>query len=229
LNYALGEEFVDCQQIHTLNQNIMRIQPERFPSIKRMLIRLHTDLFTINDKAIPYAEWVGQLNSFEKLVLVLEDRRFFKHNGVDWLAAGRELVKLITFRRVGGASTIDMQFVRTATGFREKTFRRKLYEILLARIIQFRYSKIVILRSYLACAFFGSRVYGSEKAAAKIFAKRVAMLDDQQAAELAAMLVYPRPLRPEGKWSAKVKRCAAYGLHWKRRLEQRFEKIPARE
>jgi len=176
-----------------------------------------------------YAEHRGPLNPFEKLVLVLEDRRFFKHNGVDLLAACRELLKLITFRRAGGASTIDMQFVRTATGFQEKTLRRKLYEILLARIIQFRYSKIVILRSYLACAFFGSHMYGGEKAAAKVFAKQISALDDQQSAELAAMLVYPSPLRPEEKWSAKIKRRAAYGLHWKRRLEERFEKIPTRE
>jgi membrane peptidoglycan carboxypeptidase len=179
--------------------------------------------------AMVYAEKLSTLNSFEKLVLVLEDRRFFEHNGVDWLAVGRELVKLLTFRRVGGASTIDMQFVRTATGFQEKTLRRKLYEILLARIIQFRYSKIVILRSYLASAFFGSRIYGSEKAAKKIFAKNVSMLDDQESAELAAMLVYPRPLRPGDKWMAKIKRRAAYGLRWKSRLEQRFEKIPSWE
>src|SRR5260370_27246768 len=178
---------------------------------------------------MPYPAHRGPLNSFEKLVLVLEDRRFFEQNGGDFLAVCREILKLITFRRAGGASTIDMQFVRTATGFQEKTLRRKLYEILLARIIQFRYSKIVILRSYLACAFFGSRVYGSEKVAATVFAKQILMLDDQQSAELAAMLVYPRPLRPDNKWMAKIKRRAAYGLHWKSRLEQRFDKIPAWE
>jgi membrane peptidoglycan carboxypeptidase len=204
----------------------VRIQPKQLPSIKRSLIRIHTDLFAINDKATFNAEKLGPLNLFEKLVIVLEDRRFFEHNGVDWLAAGRELVKLLTFRRSGGASTIDMQFVRTATGFREKTLGRKLYEILLARIIQFRYSKIVILRSYLSCAFFGSGIHGGEKAAKKIFAKHISMLNDQEYAELAAMLVYPRPMRPGDKWMTKIKRRAAYGLHWRDRLEERFEKIP---
>jgi membrane peptidoglycan carboxypeptidase len=204
----------------------VRIRPKQLPSIKRVLIRVHIDLFAINDKIIPYADALGPLTSFEKLVLVLEDRRFFEHNGVDWFAVARELVKLLTFRRVGGASTVDMQFVRTATGFQDKTLRRKLNEIFLARIIQFRYSKIVILRSYLACAFFGSHLYGSNKAANKVFAKHLSMLDDQESAELAAMLVYPRSLRPDKKWMIKVKRRASYGQSWVKRLEKSFDQIP---
>lgn len=192
-------------------------------------MRVHIDLFAIDNKVLYWAESVGPLSLLEKLVLALEDRRFFEHNGVDWRAVGRELAKLLTGRRVGGASTIDMQFVRTATGFREKTLRRKLYEILLARIIQFRYSKTVILRSYLACAFFGSHIYGIENAAKKAFAKNLAMLNDEQLAEIAAMLVYPRPLRPSDKWMHKVQCRAGYGLRWKGRLEQRFKKIPPRE
>jgi len=207
----------------------VRIRPKQLPSFRRALIRIHTDLFTIDGKVMLYAEHLGPLTSFEKLVIVLEDRRFFEHNGVDWLAACREVLKFLTFRRKGGASTIDMQFARTATGFREKTLRRKLYEIMLARLIQFRYSKVVILRSYLSCAFFGSRLYGCEKAGKKIFGKHLSLLTDQESAELAAMLVYPRPTRPGHKWMAKIKRRAAYGLKWVSRLEERFEKIPSWE
>ena len=192
-------------------------------------MRIHIDLFAIDRKVLHGGNGFCPLNSLERLVLALEDRRFFEHNGVDWRAVGRELVKLLTLRRFGGASTIDMQFVRTATGFHEKTLWRKLYEIVLARIIQFRYSKIVILRSYLACAFFGSQMYGIENAAKKAFAQDLAMLNEEQLSELAAMLVYPRPLRASDKWMHKVKRRAGYGLRWKGRLEQRFEKIPPRE
>ena len=66
------------------------------------------------------------------MTIVLEDRRFFKHYGVDLHSVLREVSKALTLRRHGGFSTIDMQFVRTITGFRQHTIRRKVYEIVLA-------------------------------------------------------------------------------------------------
>ena len=132
----------------------------------------------------------------------------------------------MTFQRAGGASTIDMQFVRTATGFKDPTIRRKLYEIFLAWLIQFRYPKIIILRSYIACAFFGPHLYGVERASIRLYGKSSLLVTEQEAAELAAMLVYPRPLRPRDEWMTKVKRRAAYGRSWVERLEKSFEQIP---
>jgi membrane peptidoglycan carboxypeptidase len=169
------------------------------------------------------------LTTFEKLVLVLEDRRFLRHDGVDGRACVRELIKAMFRRRHGGASTIDMQFVRTATGYHELTFRRKLYEMLLAMVIQYRYSKLLILRSYLACAFYGSHLYGVSKASSVIFGKSASELSVQEMAELAAMLVYPRPLRSGEEWRIRVKRRAAYGVKLLPRFEQRFNQIPRRE
>ena len=126
----------------------------------------------------------------------------------------------------GGASTIDMQFVRTATGFREKTIRRKLYEIFLAVLIQYRYSKRTILRSYLRCAFFGSHLIGANRAALALFGVSMYQLSLEQAATLAAMLVYPLPLHPTAEWSAKVVRRAGYGQRRMLRLKQSFQQIP---
>lgn len=204
-------------------------QPKQLPSVKRILIKIHRDLFAVEAKAQHFADYSGTLSDFEKCVLVLEDRRFFSHSGFDWIAALREVTKALTFRRAGGASTIDMQFVRTATGFKELTAKRKLYEVLLAWLIQFRYSKLVILRSYLACAFFGSHLYGAEKASRSIYRKLPTMLDATEAAELASMLVYPRPLRPTDEWTRKVQRRAAYGRARINRLEQRLQQEPRRK
>jgi transglycosylase-like protein len=118
----------------------IRSDTSKIPTIRYVLIRLHSDLFTI-DERVPW--WVPDepLIPVEKMILMLEDRRFFWHFGFDCRSGIREFVRAIRLNRYGGASTIDMQFVRTATGFREKTIKRKLYEILLAMLIQFRYNK----------------------------------------------------------------------------------------
>jgi len=174
-----------------------------------------------------YAYYPESLTEFEKLVLVLEDRRFTTHHGVDSISLLREVLRAITFRRHGGASTIDMQFVRTATGYKERTLRRKLYEILLAVIIQFRYSKVVILRSYLACAFFGSHLTGADSAARKLYHKSANYLSTDEAAVVAAMLVYPRPLRPTSSWKSRIDRRANYGIRIYIADKKRFDEMPS--
>jgi len=206
----------------------MRLQPRNLWSLRAALIRIHRDLFAIEQKIL-YFEGFPTLSDFEKLVLVLEDRRFLKHGGVDLRACLRELLKNVVGRKHGGASTIDMQFVRTATGFKEKTIRRKLYEMLLSVIVQFRYSKLLILRSYLSCAFFGSGLIGITRASQRAFAVSVEQLSLAQSAELAAMLVYPKPLHPEKRWHVKIRRRADYGLRRLVRFQKSFEKIPSRK
>jgi membrane peptidoglycan carboxypeptidase len=204
-------------------------QPPRLatPKLRPALLTIHGDLFTIElyiQKSLVYSSDV--LTLLEKLTLVLEDRRFFQHQGIDLRSCVREVFRAITFRRHGGASTIDMQLVRTATGYRERTVRRKLYEMLLAWLLQFRYSKIVILRSYLACAFFGSHLTGADKAARKLFNRSANDLSLDEAAVVAAMLVYPRPRVPTASWTSKVDRRAKYGKRIYVSNKQRFDQLP---
>lgn len=201
-------------------------QPLRIPSLRQVLIYIHKDLFMIERKTLLYEGYFYKLSDFEILVLVLEDRRFLQHRGVDLVACIREIVKALLLRKHGGASTIDMQFVRTATGYREKTLRRKLYEIFLAMLIQYRYPKRTILRSYLKCAFFGSHLIGIERASKEVFGIYPHQLKIEQAAFLAAMLVYPRPLQPTEKWLAKVTKRAEYGYRRMLRLKQSFQQVP---
>lgn len=123
-------------------------------SLRNALLKIHRDLLAVHSRVeMHLAYHPSQLTNVEKLVLVLEDRRFLDHCGVDIRSVLREIWRAMRAQKHGGASTIDMQFVRTCTGYRERTARRKIYEIFLSVVIQFRYSKIVILRSYLACAF----------------------------------------------------------------------------
>jgi membrane peptidoglycan carboxypeptidase len=122
-----------------------------------------------------------------------------------------------------------MQLVRTATGYRQPTLRRKLYEMLLAWIIQYRYNKFEILRSYLECAFYGSHLIGVFPAARDVFGVWAFELSFDESAELAAMLVYPRPLEPTARWRANVSRRAEYAKRLYPRLKQGFQQVPRPE
>ena len=195
--------------------------------LRSFLIRLHSDLFRIHNKTMTYAAYFpDHLLPIEKMVMALEDRRFMTHAGIDLKSVTRELVKALMLRRHGGASTIDMQFVRTATGYKDRTIARKVYEVLLSATIQFRYSKIVILRSYISCAYFGSHLIGADSASAELYGVQSVDLDFQQASVLAAMLVYPRPLSPTAEWDARVRRRAKYGMAVYVANKKRLDKFP---
>src|SRR5438552_4080695 len=100
--------------------------------------------------------------------------------------------------------------------------------MLLSFLIQYRYSKIQILRSYLDLAFFGSHLYGIDNALRFLFNKNRYFdeLTPGEAAIIASLLVYPRPLVPNDLWHDKVRKRAEYLLSLYPRFEQRFEKLP---
>ncbi len=198
------------------------------PNLRKALVLLHMDLFHVQRNIALHSAYIpASLTALEVMTIVLEDRRFMRHHGVDVRSIFRETIRAFTLRRHGGASTIDMQFVRTVTGYQDLTLRRKLYECILAVLIQFRYSKIVILRSYLACAYFGAGLRGSKRAAHAVFAKSPEDLTISEAAFLAAMLVHPRPFRGGQSWELRVKRRAHYGERIYITDKERFDKLPS--
>src|SRR5437867_11586289 len=95
----------------------IRTSPFRLPFPRRLLIRIHLDLLRVERHLSGNVDWPDRLLLVEKMILVSEDRRFFRHNGIDYISCIREVKKALMGRRHGGASTIDMQFVRVATGF----------------------------------------------------------------------------------------------------------------
>jgi membrane peptidoglycan carboxypeptidase len=172
--------------------------------------KMQCDLAMISRDRQPMGR--DNLSALEILVLLLEDRRFFQHRGIDWKAVVRETFRMLTLQRYGGASTIDMQFVRTRTGYKARTLKRKLYEMLLARALQKRMSKLEILRTYLHEVYLGSRLYGISSAAEAIFQKPRYDLALREASIIAASMVYPRPRAPTPQWKKNVERRATYGL-----------------
>lgn len=204
--------------------DILEPPKARLKSLKSFLRQVHIDLFKVDRYATVYV-YPLTLSKLEEMVLILEDRRFFIHNGVDYRASMRELLKAVSFRKHGGASTIDMQLVRTVTGYKKKEISRKLYEMLLARVLQFRYSKIQILRAYMNCAFFGSHLIGARAACQKIYDKRPEDLDLQEASVIASLLVYPRPQIPTEAWRRKIERRAKYAVDVYPRFEEKLQKF----
>ncbi len=194
---------------------------------RSLLLKVHYDLFLIHNQINLHAAYASSsLTNLELLVLALEDRRFMRHRGVDFRSILREIFKAMSFKRHGGASTIDMQFVRTCTGYREIRLSRKFYEILLSYFIQFRYSKIVILRSYLACAYFGTGLCGADQVAKKIFKVTASELSLEQASYVAAMLVYPMGRTTTDKWWLKLEQRARYGMRVYISNKKRLEQLP---
>lgn len=202
-------------------------RPIEWPSMRRFLLNVHMDLIKIHSNTELYSE--NSLCVAEKMILVMEDRRFFRHYGIDIMSLFREFAKASIFRKHGGASTIDMQWVRTVTEYKDLTLRRKFYEMFLALIIQQRYDKITIFKSYMRCAYLGTRIKGIESASYKVFGKHYTHLNIDEAAEIAAMFVYPRPSILTPRWSFKLERRKNYAKLVYPRQEKRFEKLPSRK
>ncbi len=126
-----------------------------------------------------------------------EDDRFFEHIGVDFLGLARAAVELVrTGEKSQGGSTITMQVARNFYLGREKTYTRKLYEILLAVKIERAFSKEDILALYLNKIFMGHRAYGVKAAAQVYFDKDLPELTVAEAAMLAALPKAPSTTNP---------------------------------
>jgi penicillin-binding protein 1A len=123
--------------------------------------------------------------------LVTEDKRFYRHAGIDWMRVPGAMLRNVRARRWReGFSTITMQLARNVFAediSREKTLVRKLREGKVARDIERRYPKDKILELYLNQIYLGAGAYGIETAAQRYFGKSVKELNLAEAATLAAL------------------------------------------
>ena len=111
-------------------------------------------------------------------IVSIEDKKFFKHHGVDFKAIVRAGVAMIRNQKITqGGSTITQQLARTVFLSNEKTWERKVEEIFIAADLEKTYNKEQILEFYLNNIYFGNGYYGIEAAARGYFSKGVAELD----------------------------------------------------
>jgi penicillin-binding protein 1C len=129
-------------------------------------------------------------------ILAAEDKRFYKHAGIDWLATARALSNGLTTGRItSGASTITQQLVKISER-RPRTFRTKLIESATALRIEQVWPKDHILCAYLNRVDFGNLNIGLAAAADYYFGKPVGDLSEAEAALLAGLPRNPRRLNP---------------------------------
>jgi penicillin-binding protein 1A len=132
----------------------------------------------------------------QEAVLAIEDARFYRHSGVDYLGVARAALAQFNKAKSQGASTITMQVARNFYLSTEKTFTRKIYEILLALKIERQLSKPQILEVYMNQIFLGQRAYGFAAAADIYFGKPLADLTVAEAAMLAGLPQAPSAYNP---------------------------------
>lgn len=129
--------------------------------------------------------------------IAAEDDSFLEHNGVDFNGLLRASIQLaLTGKKKQGGSTITMQVTRNFLLSNEKTFTRKLKEIILALKIENEYSKDQILELYLNQIFMGHRAYGVAAAAQTYYGKPLAELTLAEQAMLAGLPKAPSAYNP---------------------------------
>jgi penicillin-binding protein 1A len=133
----------------------------------------------------------------QKAVLASEDSNFFQHGGVDALGILRSAVTDVRQRRiVQGASTITMQLARTVFLNRDRTWKRKIEEALMAVELEKTYSKQQILTLYLNLVNLGHGNYGVEAASRYYFNKPAKALSLAEAATLVGIIPAPSRYSP---------------------------------
>lgn len=129
-----------------------------------------------------------------------EDRRFFRHDGVDWRGFARSIVRNVKAGGVReGASTITMQVARNSyllQRYHGRSLRRKLIELRLARILERQLTKEQLLEHYMNVIYLGNGVYGVEAASKDLFGKSVSQVSLSEAALLAALPKAPTYYTP---------------------------------
>ncbi len=130
-------------------------------------------------------------------VTAIEDRRFFDHLGLDPRGLARAVVaNLRAGRTVQGGSTLTQQLAKNVFLTPERSYKRKIQELLLAFWLEAQFSKQDILALYLNRVYFGAGAYGVQAAAETYFNRPVQSLTTGEAALLAGLLKAPSRYAP---------------------------------
>ena len=129
----------------------------------------------------------------QQAFICLEDKRFYKHDGVDWI---RTIGAIVKYHGRQGGSTLTQQLIKNLTEENQVTIARKLKEILYALNLENNYNKEEILEAYLNTIPLGSGCYGVETAAEKYFGKDLNELTIAEDACLACITKAPTAYNP---------------------------------
>ena len=132
-----------------------------------------------------------------RALIAVEDQRFYEHGGVDFVrVAGAALINLRQGRAAQGGSTLTQQLARQSFLTTDKTFRRKIKEVIVAARLERQFTKAQILELYLNKVYFGDGLYGVEAASLGYFGKHAADLTVDEAALLVGLVKSPSSYAP---------------------------------
>ncbi len=156
--------------------------------------KIFGQIYVENRETVPYDQLPRNLVN---AVVAVEDAKFYQHGGYDFFGIIRAALKNLTAGHVRqGGSTITQQLARNSFALTQKTFRRKLLEIFLARRIEENFDKQKIMELYLNRIYFGGGLYGAEAAARGYFGKSAREMSLAECATLAGLIKSPNRLSP---------------------------------
>lgn len=124
-------------------------------------------------------------------VVAIEDERFYKHKGVDYISLARSIIHNLTSKTTQGGSTIEMQISKNLLTSEDKTYKRKIIDIYNALQMNKTMSKDELLVTYLNNIYLGRSSYGVKKGAREYFGKEVSELNLAECAMLAGITNNP--------------------------------------
>ena len=178
-NRLLGRNVPESTKIYAKDESLIY---EVHGEIKRTLVNL--------DQISP---------DLKNATIAAEDKNFYNHAGISFTGLARSAIVDIIYReKRQGGSTITQQFVKNAVLTRDKSFIRKLKEIIIAIELEARFSKDEILKLYLNEIPYGRNAYGVEAASLTYFNKHANKLSLAESAYLAALPQAPSYYNPSG-------------------------------
>jgi len=176
------------------------------------MVRVHAlDNSVIVSLGPSYGRWLP-FDSIPQVMkdamIAVEDRRFYRHPGVDPIGVARSLkVRMGTGRWSQGGSTITQQLARNVFLTNTRTFGRKFREMILALAIERKFSKPEILELYLNKVYFGGGAYGIDAASRRFFGHGAERLSLAEAAIIAGLVKAPSSYSPTADAQAAIGRA----------------------
>jgi 1A family penicillin-binding protein len=185
--------FKDLPDVTQLTQRHQILTTRILDRNGKLLYRIYKDE---NRTLIPLSRVPDYM---KKATIAIEDKEFYKHRGISWrgiVRALRENTK--AGGKSQGGSTITQQLVKNTLLTSEKTYKRKIREILLSFIVERTYTKDEILEMYFNEVPYGGSTYGIEEAAQRYFGKAATQLTLGESAFLAGLPAAPSVYSPFG-------------------------------
>ncbi len=157
------------------------------------------DVFN-NDQNRTYVDLPEIPKIFQQATIAIEDKDFYTNPGFSVWGYFRNVLNLLTFRRVGGGSTLTQQLVKNTLLSSERSLGRKIKELILAIQVDRTYKKDQILELYLNVAPYGGTAVGVEAATELYFGKKAKDLNLIESAILAGMPQLPSYYSPYGQF-----------------------------